>query len=441
MSKQLFFFLFIFLSLGVFSYTVIRLIGFFKLTKRNFPVDRINERIAITLKVAFGQTKILRKPMIGLMHALVYWGFMVITIGSGEMVIDGLAGTERILGSTGVIYDFITASGDIFAAIIILSCFAFLVRRHLMKIERFSGVEMSAKSSMDATAALTMILILMFSLIGMNACYMVDHGEGYIGYFPVAEWITPYISSDTSHFYHELNWWTHICLIFIFLNILPYSKHFHIIMSIPNVFLTNLKPMTQINNMASVTKEVKLMMSERTPSEDPNTAFAAPAEGEEASPPERFGIKDIEDVSWKNYVDALTCTECGRCTSVCPANITGKLLSPRKLMIDLRKRMNDKGPGLVKDSNYSDGKALVGDYITAEELWACTTCNACVQECPVNIDHVSFITDMRRNLIMEESNAPSELIQMFTNIENNGSPWQFSPDDRMLWAEGIKLNT
>jgi len=205
-------------------------------------------------------------------------------------------------------------------------------------------------------------------------------------------------------------------------------------MSIPNVFLTDLKPMTQMNNMASVTKEVKIMM-------DPNTAFAPPAGGEEAPPPERFGVKDIEDITWKNYTDSLTCTECGRCTSVCPANITGKLLSPRKIMIDTRKRMNDRGPGLSKDSNFSDGKSLVGDYITTEELWACTTCNACVQECPVNIDPVSLIMDMRRNLVMEESNAPKELAQMFTNIENNGSPWQFSPEDRMKWAEGLTLNT
>ncbi len=186
--------------------------------------------------------------------------------------------------------------------------------------------------------------------------------------------------------------------------------------------------MTKIDNMESVTNEVKLMMN-------PETAYAAPAE--DAPPPVRFGIKDVEDVSWKNYVDSLTCTECGRCTSVCPANITGKLLSPRKLFINLRKRMSEKGPNLVKDTNYNDGKSLVGDYITREELWACTTCNACVQECPVNIDHVSFIVDMRRNLVMEESAAPSQLNQMFTNIENNGAPWQYSPADRMNWAEGI----
>ena len=432
MSKQLIFGLFLFLSLGVFTYTAFRLASFFRLTKKGFKVDRISERITTTLLVAFGQTKILRRPAIGLMHALVYWGFMVITIGSVEMMVDGLAGTERIMGSLGIFYSLITASGDIFAAIIILSCFAFLVRRHIMKVKRFSGVEMSPKSSMDATAALTMILILMFSLIGMNMGYLVNHSDEIVGYYPISSLFTGLVSAESAHLFQETNWWIHIVLIFVFLNILPYSKHFHIIMSIPNVFLTDLKPMTQMNNMASVTKEVKLMM-------DPNTAFAAPAE--DAPPPERFGVKDIEDITWKNYTDSLTCTECGRCTSVCPANITGKLLSPRKIMIDTRKRMNDRGPGLSKDPNFDDGKSLVGDYITTEELWACTTCNACVQECPVNIDPVSIIMDMRRNLVMEESNAPKELVQMFTNIENNGSPWQFSPEDRLKWTEGISLNS
>jgi heterodisulfide reductase subunit C len=291
---------------------------------------------------------------------------------------------------------------------------------------------MTAKSSADATLALMMIMLLMVSLIGMNAGYLAVHELDPVGYYPVAKYLTSMIAPENAHLVHEINWWVHIVTIFVFMNILPYSKHFHIFMSMPNVFLTDLKPTTQLGNMKSVTKEVKLMM-------DPNAAFATPSE--EPPPPERFGVKDIEDITWKNYMDSLTCTECGRCTSVCPANTTGKLLSPRKIFVDVRKRMNDKGPGLAKDNTYNDGKALVGDYITAEELWACTTCNACVQECPVNIDHVSLIVNMRRNLVMEESNAPTELIQMFSNIENNGSPWQFSPDDRMSWSDGIVANT
>jgi len=427
-TKQIAFSIFLALSLGLFTFTVYRLISFFKLTKKAFPIDRISERLSILMLVAFGQSKILRKPVIGLMHALVYWGFLVITIGSAEMVIDGLAGTERILGFMGHMYHFVTASGDLFAAFIIFACAAFLVRRHVMKVKRLFGAEMTTKSSADATLALSMIMLLMISLLGMNAGYLAIHGGDAVGAYPVAAYLVGMISPENAHLVHEINWWTHIVTIFVFMNILPYSKHFHIFMSMPNVFLTNLKPMTELNNMESVTREVKLMM-------DPNTAFAAPAE--DAPPPERFGVKDIEDVNWKNYIDSLTCTECGRCTSVCPANITGKLLSPRKIMIDVRKRMSVKGPGLTKDENYTDQKSLVGDYISTEELWACTTCNACVQECPVNIDHVSLIVDMRRNLVMEESNAPPEIVQMFTNIENNGSPWQFSPDDRMNWASGI----
>jgi len=427
-SKQIVFLIFMALSLGLFTFTVFRLISFFKLTKTAFPIDRISERLGILALVAFGQSKILRRPMIGLMHALVYWGFLVITVGSMEMIIDGLTGKERVLSFMGPVYSFITTSGDLFAAFIIFACFAFLIRRHVMRVKRFSGVEMTAKSSADATMALSMIIILMVSLIGMNAGYLAVYGPDAAGYYPVAKYLAPMIAPENAHFVHEANWWIHIATIFVFMNILPYSKHFHIFMSMPNVFLTNLKPMTQLANMESVTREVKLMM-------DPNTAFAPPAE--DVPPPERFGVKDVEDVTWKNYTDALTCTECGRCTSVCPANITGKLLSPRKIMIDVRKRMSVKGPGLAKDSNYTDEKSLVGDYISTEELWACTTCNACVQECPVNIDHVSLIVDMRRNLVMEESNAPAELVQMFANIENNGSPWQFSPDDRMNWADGI----
>ena len=303
-----------------------------------------------------------------------------------------------------------------------------------MKVKRFEGVEMTHKSHWDATIALLMILLLMVSLMGMNMGYM-QSVENYVGAFPVSAMFLGMISGmspESVHLFHETNWWTHIVMVFVFLNVLPYSKHFHVIMSVPNVFLTDLKPYTKMHNMPAVTKEVELMMN-------PDTAFAAPPEGEEAAPPSRFGVKDIEDITWKNYVDSLTCTQCGRCTEVCPANITGKLLSPRKIMVDVRRRMKDKGPHFAKDNNYTDGKSLVGDYISKEELLACTSCNACVQECPVNIDHVSIIMDARRYLVMEESSAPNEWNMMFTNIENNGAPWQFSPEDRMNWAEGIQL--
>jgi heterodisulfide reductase subunit C len=232
------------------------------------------------------------------------------------------------------------------------------------------------------------------------------------------------------HLFHEIHWWAHILLIFFFANLLPYSKHFHVFMSLPNVFLSRLDPLAKLPNMDSITREVKLMM-------DPETAFAS-AEGEAA--PERFGVKDAEDVSWKNYLDSLACTECGRCTSVCPAAITGKKLSPRKIVMDLRARMREKGKGLISQGkDFIGQKALLRDYISEEELWACTTCNACAKECPININQPTLIVDMRRYLVMEEGSAPGELKAVFNNIENNGAPWQYSSEDRLLWAKDIEI--
>lgn len=439
MVKQILFAIALLLTLGVFAWTGKNLIALFKLTRPAFPINDIGKRINVMLKVAFGQTKIMRKPVIGFMHALVWWGFLVILVGSIEMVIDGLFGTERILGFLGIVYDIIFGFGDVFALIIAVLIIAFLVRRTAMDIKRFNGVEMKHKSHVDANIALSLILFLMITLLGMNTFYLIDAnlaGHEIIGVYPVSQilagWLSG-VSAHTAHFWHEANWWGHILGIFFFANYLPYSKHFHVFMSVPNVFLSNLNPMGKMTNMESITKEVKLMMN-------PDTAFAAPADGEEM-PIARFGVKDIEDVSWKNYMDSLACTQCGRCTSVCPANLTGKLLSPRKIVMNVRERMKEKGPQMVKNGlDWSDNKALLGDYITAEELWACTTCNACVQECPININQPAIILDMRRYLVMEESAAPGELNAIFANIENNGAPWQFSQDDRMNWAEGLTMN-
>jgi Fe-S oxidoreductase len=296
---------------------------------------------------------------------------------------------------------------------------------------------MEHKSHMDANIALTLILLLMISLLGMNTYYFILDPDSPSGYFPVSMFIVRNfiplhaIDYQTAHTLHEVYWWSHILLIFIFVNVLPYSKHFHVFMSVPNVFLSRLEPLGYLDNMPEITKEVKLMM-------DPNTAFTEPEQGEEEV--SRFGVKDVEDITWKNYMDSLTCTECGRCTSVCPANITGKKLSPRKIVMNVRARMKEKGPGLVKTGkDFDDQKALINDYISPEELWACTTCNACSQECPVNINQPSLIVDLRRYLVLEESAAPGELNTTFTNIENNGAPWQFSPEDRMLWAEGLEV--
>jgi heterodisulfide reductase subunit C/nitrate reductase gamma subunit len=437
MIKQIVFALALLATLGIFAYTTSRFWAYFKLLKPAFPVRDFGKRIALTLKVAFGQSKILRKPVIGLMHALVWWGFLVILIGSIEMVIDGLAGTERALSVLGVVYTAIFASGDIFALLIAVLIIAFLFRRIFMHIKRFSGIEMKHQSHIDANIALSLILFLMITLLGMNTFYVASvraTGGEMAGYFPVSNLLAGLVSglSDGQlHLWHEASWWGHILGIFFFANYLPYSKHFHVFMSVPNVFLSNLNPLGKMRNMENITKEVRLML-------DPNAAFAEPAAPDTI---ERFGAKDIQDLNWKNYLDSLACTQCGRCTSVCPANLTGKKLSPRKIVMNVRERMKEKGPGLVKQGlTFDDGKALLGDYITKEELWACTTCNACARECPININQPAIILEMRRYLVMEESAAPGGINQIFSNIENNGAPWQFAQDDRMLWAEELYIN-
>ena len=437
--KQYVFIFILLLTIVAFAMTTRRFIRFFKLTKPAFKVRQIGCRTVIMLKVAFGQTKIFRRPIMGLLHALVFWGFCVILIGSIEILIDGITGNEKVLRFLGIFHDVIMASGDVFALVIAVAIIVFLARRLFLNVKRFAGIEMKHISHLDANIALTMILLLMISLLGMNTFYIrstLEAGMPLEGYYPVsnilASWFT--CTPHLDHILYETNWWAHILLIFIFANYLPYSKHFHVFMSVPNVFLSRLEPLGKLDTMDNVTREVRIMM-------DPDQAFAAPQEGEEEEMPERFGMLDIEDVSWKGYLDSLACTECGRCTSVCPANITGKKLSPRKIVMDVRARMKEKGPGLVKQgTEYTDGKSLIRDSISEEELWACTLCNACAQECPININHPALIVNMRRYLVMEESAAPGELNSIFSNIENNGAPWQFSMEDRMLWAEDITEN-
>ena len=419
------------ISFGFFGFTIYRLSKIFRLTKKEFRFDKMGERAVTTFMVAFGQTKMMKRPLAGFLHALVWWGFLVITIGSLEMMIDGIAGSTRSLSVLGPLYSFVTASGDIFALLIIVSCVIFLFRRYIIKPRRFKGIEMKPSSRADATFILSLILILMVTLLGMNTAYIASDMNVYVGAFPVSYYLTPLLSWASPEqviTIEHINWWIHITIIYFFLNFLPYSKHFHVIASVPNVFFSRLEPYAKLGNMESVTREVKLMLN---PSEA----------GSDASPPSRFGVKDVEDVTWKTLLDSYTCTECGRCTAVCPANTTGKLLSPRKLFVDLRRRAKDKAPGIIKNgSDFSDGKAVIDPgYITPEELWACTTCMACIEECPVNIDHVPFIVDMRRNLVMEESKVPSGLANMFSNIENNGAPWAFAREDRFNWSADIEI--
>jgi heterodisulfide reductase subunit C/nitrate reductase gamma subunit len=437
MIKQIVFAITLLITLGVFSFTILRIISFFKLTRKGFPIRNLGKRFGVMMEVAFGQTKIFRRPVIGFLHALVFWGFCVILIGSIEMVIDGLFGVEKSLKFLGVFYNIIMASGDVFALLIAISIIVFLFRRVFLHIKRFEGIEMKHISHLDANVALTIILLLMLSLLGMNSAYLSHTtliGGTVEGVYPVSKYLSAIFSGlsvESTLVRYEIFWWMHILLIFLFANMLPYSKHFHVFMSVPNVFLSRLEPLGKLPNMDNVTREVKLMM-------DPNAAFAEPAAD---APIERFGVKDAEDATWKNYFDSLACTECGRCTSVCPANITGKKLSPRKVIMDLRARMKEKGPLLIKNGkDFTDNKSLIRDYITEEELWACTTCNACAKECPININHPTLIVDMRRYLVMEEGAVPGELKAVFSNIENNGAPWQYSAEDRLLWAADLEMN-
>lgn len=440
MTKQIVFTVILLLTLLVFAWTTRRFIGFFRITRADERIDRIGKRLGVMLRVAFGQTKIFRRPVIGLLHALVFWGFCVILIGSIEMVIDGITGSEKVFSGMGVVYDVIMASGDIFALIIIVAVLVFLARRMFLHVTRFSGIEMKPVSHLDANVALTLILLLMVSLLGMNVFYLhtaAEAGRQVEGVYPVSRLLANWIGAEgqINEVLYQVSWWTHILLIFIFANYLPYSKHFHVFMSVPNVFLSRLEPLGKIDIMEQITREVKIML-------DPEKAFASPdAQDGEEEVPERFGILDIEDVSWKSYLDSLSCTECGRCTAACPANTTGKKLSPRKIMMDVRARMREKGPGILQNGKeFSDQRSLIRDYITEEELWACTLCNACALECPININQPALILGMRRYLVMEESAAPAELNTVFSNIENNGAPWQFSQEDRMLWAEDIMVN-
>lgn len=398
--------------------------------------DRAGERWNVMLRVALGQGKMTTRPIAGFLHILVYLGFVLINIEVLEIIIDGLFGTHRVLSFMGPLYNVLIASFEVLALLVLVACLIFLVRRNIQRIARFHKKEMKGWPTSDANIILVTEVLLMSALLTMNAADSILQSRGidyYVqaGTFPVSAMLVPLLdgmSSDALHFIERYCWWFHIIGIFAFLNYLPYSKHFHIILAFPNTWYSNLEAKGRFTNLESVKKEVDLMMD---PNADP---FAAPAPDPDA-PPVAFGAKDVNELTWKQLMDGYTCTECGRCTSECPANQTGKLLSPRKIVMDVRDRTEELGKYRDKNGAEShDGKSLLNDYITPEELWACTSCNACTQACPVNIDPLSVIVDLRRHLVMEQSAAPAELNGMFTNIENNGAPWQFSPSDRLKWA-------
>lgn len=429
MAKQVIFSLTLLITLLIFAWSMKRLWFNFSLTQKA-PIGDWGKRIWVMLKVAIGQTKILRYPIAGFFHAMTFWGFIVITLGSIEMVIDGITRQERIMSATGFFYHFVTASGDLMAYIVFFSIVIFIIRRIFIRIRRFYGIEMQPKSKQDALIALTIILLLMVSLAFLNIAYVKMHPGNYEGTFPIssliADSVMGSISTQGIHTIHEISWWSHILLIFLFANILPYSKHFHVFTSIPNVYLSRLEPLGYLQNMPSITAEIRYML------------FPEQAEAPATEAVQRYGVKDAGDITWRNYLDSLACTECGRCTDNCPANITGKKLSPRKIFVDTRARMKEYSSSVRKNGREApQSKTLLHDYVTAEELWACTTCNACARECPVNINHPSLILDMRRFLVMEEASAPAGLNGMFANIENNGAPWQYPPEDRLLWLNDL----
>ncbi|TNE98143.1 MAG: (Fe-S)-binding protein [Bacteroidetes bacterium] len=403
--------------------------------------DNSSERWKTMILVAFGQKKMFKRPIPALLHLAIYAAFIITQIELIEIVFDGITGSHRAFrASLGSFYTFIISFIEILSVLALIATIIFLARRNLLKLPRFTMKEMKGWATTDANLILFMEIVLVLCIFTMNGTDEVlyslgqSHAEGLgdqsFG-FTVSSLFGPAVFGDLSvetlHTLERIGWWGHILMVFAFLNYLPYSKHFHILMAFPNTYFSNLNAKGKFTNMESVTKEVQLMLD---PSADP---FAAPVEGEGEH--QRFGAKDVTDLTWKNLMDAYTCTECGRCSSSCPANVTGKLLSPRKIMMDTRDRLTEVGENKRKHgADYDDGKSLLGDYITPEEIWACTSCNACVEECPVNIDPLSIIVDLRRYLVMEESSMPTELTGMLTNIENNGAPWQFSPADRLNWA-------
>lgn len=398
--------------------------------------DRKAERWKTMMMVAMGQSKMVVRPVAGIMHILIYVGFIIINIEVIEIIIDGIFGTHRILSFMGGFYDFLIGSFEYLAALVVLACVVFLIRRNIMHIRRFRLPEMKGWPKNDANLILVIELLLMWAFLSMNATDYLLQGRGVehyaeAGSFPISSLLAPLFEgmSDGSLIAYERGaWWFHIVGILAFLNYVPFSKHLHIMFAFPNTYYSNLEPKGKFSNDENVTKEVKLMMD---PSADP---FAG---GEPEGELPSFGAKDVTDLTWKNIMDAYSCTECGRCSSVCPANITGKKLSPRKIMMDTRDRAEELGALKRKNgADYTDDNTLLSDkFITDEEVWACTTCNACTDACPINIDPLNIIVELRRNLVMEQSKMPSELTNMTNNVQNNAAPWAFAQSDRLNWKD------
>lgn len=429
--EQIIFISLLIATIGLFLKNILKIRSNILLGKKLKINDQKGKRFKNVLLLAFGQKKMFKRPLLGLLHLLVYLGFFIVNIELLEIVIDGIIGSHRIFEPyLGELYVPIINVFEFFAIAVIISCSIFFIRRNFIKVKRFHKPEMKKWPKLDGNLILIFEIILMGAFLKLNAVDSAITGsEG----FMISGYLIPFfkgMSPETLHLLERLFWWVHIIGVFVFANYVLYSKHLHIFLAFPNSYYANLEPQGKMENMASVTNEVNLMLN------------IPPKEGTPTPPAEigKFGAKDVTDLSWKSLLDAFSCTECGRCTDNCPANMTGKTLSPRKIMMDTRDRAEELGKFKKKNGkDKTDDKSLLGNYITDEEIFACTTCNACVEACPVSIDPLSIITELRRFKVMEEAQGPSEWNSMYQNIETSFSPWKFSPADRFNWAN--ELNT
>ncbi|NQD72652.1 (Fe-S)-binding protein [Sphingobacterium shayense] len=428
MTSQIIFLCLFIIAITAFSINARRIYRNIRLGK---PVDRSDnptQRLKLMVLVAFGQKKMFKKPLPAILHLLVYLGFCIINVEMLEIIIDGIFGTHRVFAHLGEFYNFLIFCFEILAFGVLASCIIFIFRRNAMRIFRFQGKELKHWPKTDANLILITEILLMSAFLIMNAADLKLQQLNIPAYplagsFPISTLLVNILPENVASLVviERTAWWFHIIGVLLFLNYLPISKHLHILLAFPNTYFSKLTPKGKFDNMDSVTQEVKAML-------DPTL----PAPSGEVT---RFGVKDVKDLTWKNLLDAYTCTECGRCSAACPATITGKLLSPRKIMMDTRDRLEEVGRHLATQPlQQDDGKSLIDDYITREEIWACTTCNACVEQCPVNINPLEIILGLRQYSVLEESNAPSSINTMFSNMENNAAPWKYAQTDRANWA-------
>ena len=423
------------LSISLFSLNFKKILNNIRLGRAENRSDKPIPRLKNMFRVAFGQGKMIRRPIAGILHLVVYIGFIIINIELLEIIFDGIFGTHRIFSKYFPgLYNILIGSFEILALLVLISVIIFWIRRNILKIKRFLKDEMRGWPKLDADLILYFEIILMSLFLTMNgADYTIQlnypENDIYVraGSFPVSQFLVPIFQDfSLNHLMliERISWWLHILGIFIFLNYLYYSKHLHILLAFPNTYYANLESKGKFKNINSITSEVKLMLDDNNNYED-----------NDGSEIETFGASDVTELSWIQLLNAYSCTECGRCTSECPANLSGKKLSPRKIMMDTRDRLTEFSKNIkVNSEEYSgDGKKLLGDYISNEEIWACTSCNACVEACPIDIDPLSIIMSMRQYLVLEKSAAPQDLNNMMNNIENNGAPWPFNQQDRTNW--------